>query len=169
MLFAQGSITSDVGDDTLFTADVYGENDDHLKTATLPVFDELVFSAGAALDLSGNTVFPVANLTGSPLVTNAPVFKVTNNWTICAADFPKADASVRHPMVVDGKLVFASGSTFSIDDEKAIERSGVVVATATGGVQGRPRAAAGFRKWMVVVDGNNVLLSPTCGLNIVVR
>ena len=168
VLFAQGSITSDVGDDTLFTADVYGENDEPLKVATLPVFDNLVFSAGAVLDLSSNTVFQVANLTGSPLVTNAPVFKVTNNWTICAADFPKADSAVRNPMVVDGQLVFTAGTTFSIDDEKAIVRSGVVVATATGGVQGRPVAAPGFGRWWLVVDGNSVELCRG-GLTIVVR
>ena len=169
VLFSQSSITSDVGDDTLFTADVYGENDEHLKTATLPVFDEFVFSAGATLDLSGNTVFPVANLTGSPLVTNAPIFKVTNNWTICAADFPKADSTARNPMVVDGRLVFAAGSTFSVDDESLICRDGVVVATATGGVQGRPTAATGSENWSVFVSGNNVLLARRGGLTIVVR
>ena len=169
VLFAQSSITSDAGDDTLFTADVYGENDEHLKTAALPVFDDLVFDAGTTLDLSSNTVFQVANLTGSPLVTNAPVFKVTNSWTICAADFPKADSAVRHPMVVDGQLVFASGSTFSVDNETAIARNDVVIATATGGVQGRPVAAPGFEKFRVVVEGNNVLLAPGSGFIIMVR
>ena len=133
------------------------------------MFDELVFSAGAALDLSSNTVFQVANLTGSPLVTNAPIFKVTNNWTICAADFPKEDLAVRNPMIVDGRLVFTAGSTFSVDDESLICREGVVVATATGGVQGRPVAASGFSKFRVVVDGNNVLLARRGGLTIVVR
>ena len=101
-------------------------------------------------------------------MTNAPVFKVTNNWTICAADFPKADSAVRNPMVVDGQLVFTAGTTFSIDDEKAIVRSGVVVATATGGVQGRPVAAPGFGRWWLVVDGNSVELCRG-GLTIVVR
>ncbi len=167
VLFAQSSVTSDAGDDTLFTADIY--EDDHLKMAALPVFDDLVFDAGTTLDLSSNTVFQVANLTGSPLVTNAPVFKVTNNWTICAADFPKADSTVRHPMVVDGQLVFTAGSTFSVDDESLICREGVVVATATGGVQGRPTAATGSENWSVFVSGNNVLLARRGGLTIVVR
>lgn len=169
VLFAQSSVTSDVGDSTLFTADVYGENDDHLKTATLPVFDELAFGAGAVLDLCSNSVFQVANLAGSPLVTNAPVFKVTNNWTICAADFPKTDSTVRRPMVVDGQLVFAAGTTFSVDDESLIARDGVVVATATGGVQGRPIAASGSKNWRLVVNGNDVLLGRRAGFIMVVR
>ena len=167
VLFSQSSVTTDAGDDTLFTADVY--EDDNMKMAALPVFDDLVFDAGTTLDLSSNIVFQVANLTGSPLVTNAPIFKVTNNWMICAADFPKADSTVRRPMVVDGQLVFAAGSTFSVDAESLIARDNVVVATATGGVQGRPVAAPGFEKLRVVVDGNNVLLTPGRGFIIVVR
>ena len=71
-------------------------------------------------------------------------------------------------MVVDGQLVFTAGTTFSIDDEKAIVRSGAVVATATGGVQGRPVAAPGFGRWWLVVDGNSVELCRG-GLTIVVR
>ena len=161
-LFAQSSLPAGSEDKPLFTARDFEENE-------LPVFDNLVFSSGATLDLSSNTVFQVANLTGSPLVTNAPVFKVTNNWTICAADFPTVDSAVRNPMVVDGRLVFTAGSTFSVDDESLICREGVVVATATGGVQGRPTAATGSENWSVIVSGNNVLLVRRVGLTIVVR
>ena len=72
-------------------------------------------------------------------------------------------------MVVDGKLVFTAGSTFSVDDGDAMVRGGVVVATATGGVQGRPAAAPGSEKWMVVVEGNDVVLQPKIGFIILVR
>lgn len=153
----------------LFTADIYGDGDGARKTALLPVFDDLRFENGTKLDLDGNLDFCVKNLTGSPTVVNAVKMTVTNNWTICAADFPKADSTVRRPMVVDGQLVFAAGSTFSVDAESLIARDNVVVATATGGVQGRPVAAPGFEKLRVVVDGNNVLLTPGRGFIIVVR
>ena len=169
VLFAQSSVTSEIGDDTLFTADVYGDDEIHLKTAALPVFDELAFAGGAALDLSSNMVFRVGRLVGSPTVENAPDFRISGNWTVCAADFPKADAAVRNPMTVVGRLTFERGATFSVDDEMAICRYGVVVATATGGVVGRPAAAPGAGKWRLVVNGNTVELHPNIGFVMTVR
>ena len=125
-----------------------------------PIFDDLAFANGAVLDLAGNFGFQVANLTGSPAVTNAPAFEVTNRWTILSADFPAADASVRHPMAVDGTLSFAEGATFSIDDEALIAKdtgNGLVVATATGGVANAPAPVEGS-KFLLVANGNSLLL-----------
>lgn len=163
---------SDGGTASLFTADVYGVNDGDKKVALLPVFDDLRFENGTKLDLDGNLDFCVKDLVGSPTVENAVRFTVTNNWTICAADFPKSDSSVRNVMTVDGKLVFAEGATFSVDDENAIARSqsGIVVATATDGIVGRPKAAPSLtRKWKLRIDGNVAKLIDSSGLIVVIR
>lgn len=143
--------------------------DPEALVAQQPVFDDIEFAHGKTFDLSKNRIVRVKDLTGSPEVVNAVEFQITNNWTICAADFPKADASVRHPMTVDGRLVFAEGSKIAIDDDSLIERStsGIVIATATGGVAGKPVAADG--RWKVVVRGNDVVLNPRGGLMLIVR
>ena len=156
----------------LFTADIYGDADADKKVALLPLFDDLKFENGTKLDLDGNLDFVVKNLTGSPKVENAVRFTVTNNWTICAADFPKADASVRNMMTVDGKLVFAEGATFSVDNELTIDRSsaGIVVATATGGIVGKPKQAAGLAKrWKMKIEGNVARLYDSSGLKVFLR
>ena len=156
----------------LFTTNIYGENEVDKKVANQPVFDDLEFVYGTTLDLSDNISFQVKDLTGSPEVVNAVELRITNNWTICSADFPKDDATVRHPMTVDGKLVFAEGATFSVDVESAIARSseGVVVATATGGIVGTPQPAPGLvKKWKLLVDGNDLKLCDVNGFAIIVR
>ena len=168
--FTEFRDTSEIG--LLFTTNVYGENEEDKITEGQPVFDELKFAQGTLFDLDGNSLYNAKNITGSPIVTNAVVLKITNNWTICAADFPKADATVRHPMTVYGKLVFAEGATFSVDDENAIERSqsGIVVATATGGIVGKPEAVSGLaKKWKLRIDGNVAKLIDSSGLIVVLR
>lgn len=167
-----GEFKDEGGIGELFTVDVYGDADADKKVAYQPVFDDLEFAYGTTLDLSDNISFQVKNLTGSPAVVNAVEFRITNNWTICSADFPKADSTVRHPMTVDGKLVFAEGATFSVDDESAIKRvaSGIVVATATDGIVGRPKAAPSLtRKWKLRIDGNVAKLIDSSGLIVVIR
>ena len=139
--FSEFKDTSGVGE--LFTTDVYGAGDADKITFMQPVFDDLAFAYGTTLDLSDNLAFQVKNLTGSPAVVDVGVFQVTNNWTLLAADFPKTDSTVRHPMTVDGALTFSEGATFSIDDATAIARE-AVVATATGGITGAPAPAEGF-------------------------
>ena len=156
----------------LFTADIYGDGDGARKTTLLPVFDDLRFENGTTLDLDGNLDFCVKDLVGSPTVVNAVKMTVTNNWTVLAADFPKADATVRRPMTVAGKLVFADGATFSVDDENAIERnqSGIVVATATDGIVGCPKqAAGGSKRWKLFVSGNDLYLRSGSGLLLFLR
>ena len=158
----QFSNFGDDGSGEVFTA-TYGQDPDaDLATlvAQLPIFDDMAFPSGATLDLDDNRVFPVKNLTGSPTVENAGVFGITNCWTILAADFPKTDSTVRHPMTVNGMLGFTEGATFSIDDEAAIARdsNGLVVATATGGITGTPTFAGGPRKWRLAIDGNSLRL-----------
>ena len=172
LLRAFNELKDESGTGALFTSDVYGDADVDKVTEGHPVFDNLEFAYGTTFDLSDNLSFQVKDLTGSPIVTNAVVFKITNNWTICSADFPKDDESVRHPMTVDGKLVFAEGATFSVDDDSAIERSsgGVVVAVAADGVVGNPVQAAGAgKKWKLKVDGNEVKLCAGGGLFMMLR
>ena len=170
--FAELKDTSDRG--LFFTSDVYGENEEDKITEGQPVFDELKFAQGTVFDLDGNSLYNAKNITGSPVVTNAVVFGITNNWTICAADFPADDDTVQHPMTVDGKLVFAEDATFSIDDETAIARSqsGLVVATATGGIVGTPQLAPGHTKmWKLVVseDGKEIKLYPGSGMFVILQ
>lgn len=74
-------------------------------------------------------------------------------------------------MTVDGRLVFAPGATFSIDDETAIERKprGIVVATAAGGVQGVPSTSLRSGRWALSRVGNEVRLGPSAGLAVMIR
>ena len=148
------------GDETVSLDEVYSRQ---------PVLDDFCFTYGAMVDLDGNRDFRIGKLTGSPMVVNAVKMTVTNCWTVCAADFPKADASVRRPLTIDGQLAFAAGAKVAIDDDSLIERStsGIVIATATGGVAGKPVAADG--RWKVVVRGNDVVLNPRGGLMLIVR
>lgn len=160
------------GTGLLFTANLYGEGEKDKITEAQPVFDNIEFSYGTTFDLAGNTLFNAKDITGSPVVTNAVVFGITNNWTICAADFPKDDATVYHPMTVDGKLYFAEGATFSIDVEASICRSsaGIIVATATGGIVGSPRQAAGLAKqWKLEASGNNLVLRGASGFALMIK
>ena len=147
----------DSGIGELFTTDVYGAGDADKMTAMQPVFDDLVFAYGTTLDLSDNLAFQVKNLTGSPAVMDVGTFGVTNNWTLLAADFPKTDSTVRHPMTVDGALAFSDGATFSSDNPNAIARD-IVVATATGGITGAPVPADDCKEWRLKVDGNDLIL-----------
>ena len=150
---------SDGGSGTLFTttASIGGAAD----TEDEPVFEDLEFLPGTTLDLNGNFGFYAKNLTGCPAVTNnAGFFGITNHWTIRASDFPKADASVRRPMVVDGKLAFPEGATFSVDDDDdiAVDAGGTVVATATEGIEGVPVCTGARPRWKLSVSGNDLLL-----------
>ena len=168
--FSEFKDNSGIGE--LFTVDVYSNADADKKVALLPVFDDLKFENGTKLDLDGNLDFVVKNLTGSPNVENAVRMTITNNWTICAEDFPKADSSVRRKMMVAGKLVFAEGATFSVDVENDIARSqsGVVVATATGGIEGCPKQASGLtKKWRLVAIGNDLYLRSNSGCMLIIR
>ncbi len=152
----------------LFTADVYGDADADKKVAYQPVFDDLEFVYGTTLDLSDNGSFQVKDLTGSPTIVNAVEFRITNNWTICSADFPAADSTVRHPMTVDGALAFADGATFSIDTPLAIARD-IVVATATDGITGAPIPSDDCKDWRLKVDGSNLILKKVSATMLIFR
>ncbi len=153
---------ADSGSGELFTTDALAPEDFPIadRVGRQPVFSSLAFTHGTTLDLDGNAEFFVKDLAGSPAVVNAGTFNVTNNWTVLAADFPKADGSVRHPMTVDGALVFASGATFSIDNKTAIAKDadGFIVATATGGIPGVPTAADPDCPVELILSGNSLLL-----------
>ena len=158
----------DSGVGVLFTVDVFGDEDADKKVTYQPVFDDLEFVYGTTLDLSDNEIFQVRNLTGSPAVVNAGEFRITNNWTICSADFPAADSTVRNKMMVDGTLAFANGATFSIDTPNAIARD-IVVATATGGVTGAPVPSDDCKEWRLKLNGNNLILKKVSATMLIFR
>ena len=156
---------TDGGDGTLFTTTATSGG--AVYTDDEPVFEDLTFEPGTTLDLDGNFAFYAKNLTGCPAVVNGtdidiPLFGITNHWTIRSADFPKTDPLVRRPMMVDGKLTFPDGATFSVDDDNAIVSSanGTVVATATDGIEGVPVCTGAKPRWKMTVSGNNLLLGP---------
>ena len=156
---------SDGGSGTLFTTTQASGGT--VYTDDEPVFEDLEFLPSTTLDLNGNFAFYAKNLTGCPTVTNGtalatPIFGVTNHWTILSSDFPKSDASVRNPMVVEGMLTFSEGTTFSVDDDAAIavDPSGTVVATASGGIQGIPVYAGAAPLWRLAVRGNSLVINP---------
>lgn len=161
----QFSNFGDGGSGEVFTA-TYGQDPDaDLATlvAQLPIFDDMAFPSGATLDLDDNRVFPVKNLTGSPTVENAGVFGITNCWTLLAVDFPTNNASVPHPMTVDGALAFPAGSTFAFDDPTSVTKDDTIVATTTGGISGVPTPAEGLKGWYLKVEGNNLKLTYSKG------
>jgi endoglucanase len=124
--------------------------------APQPVFSSIAFASGTALDLSGNYGFKVADLTGSPSVTNAGVFGVSGKWTLTD---PGDVLNVTGENVVfgandiSGMLAFASGSTFDLSDEAAFSNA-VVAAGAEGLVVARA-------SWML---GESSLLGMTLAL-----
>ena len=164
---------SDGGDGTLFTTTATSGG--AVYTDDEPVFEDLEFLPDTALDLNGNYAFYAKNLTGCPAVTNGtalttPIFGVTNHWTILSSDFPKSNASVRNPMVVDGTLAFPEGATFSVDDDDAIatDRNGTVVATATGGIEGIPVCTGARPRWKLSISGNNLLLNRASNFSLLI-
>ena len=159
--FSEFKDTSGVGE--LFTTDVYGSGDEDKITAQQPVFDDLAFAYGTTLDLSDNLAFQVKNLSGSPAVENVGIFGVTNCWTLLAADFPKDNDSVRHPMTVDGALAFPAGATFDFDDRTAVTKKDTIVATTTDGITGVPAPAAGLKGWRLKIVGDDLVLTYSLG------
>lgn len=155
---AQFKAFSDGGKGHLFTANNVDESDVSRMMEGQPVFDDLVFAPGASLDLSCNYAYQARNLTGSPRVLNAGVFRIAGNWTIRASDFPAGNASAHLPMSVDGRLDFAAGSSFSVDDAYAVDWEGTVVATATAGITGSPAPAPGLSGWCLSAEGDRLVL-----------
>ena len=101
------------------------------NVASRPVVDEMEFSSGTGLDLVDAPTYSVARLKGSPTVSNAATFGVTERWTLSA---PAA-------MSVSGALSFGPDAEFSLADEGAfssVTPEGIAVATTTDGITGVP-------------------------------
>jgi len=156
----------DDGTGLLFTTYATYPEEDEASYDPLPVFETLDMAADTTLDLGGNLVFRVGNLEGAPTVTNAPYFAVTNTWTLKSAE---ANAVLS----TDGKLVFASGATFAVDDVRHYPRpgdAGRVVARAAWGVEGVPAPTNG--RWQLKAGGDGktlVLRYVVPGLGVIVR
>ncbi|MDO5317434.1 MAG: hypothetical protein Q4G65_02295 [bacterium] len=77
------------------------------------------------------------------------------------------------PITVDGKLVFAEGSTLAIAEEGGLRSNGspVKIATAVGGIEGLPVVAdpRADRSYRLYVDGNDLLLDCSSGTLLIFR
>ncbi len=139
----------------LFTTDTAIPEDVDASFDPLPVLETLEMAAGTTLDLDGNMVFRLGSLAGSPTVVNAPYLAVTNCWTLRAAE---TDAVLS----TDGRLVFAPGSTFAVDDEQHFPipgEEGRVVASAAQGVDGLPESTSVKWRLELGADGKSLVLN----------
>ncbi len=96
-------------------------------------------------------ILDVANLMGSPDVTNAAPFGVAGLWTI------EDDT----PMTVTGTLAFRNGARVVIADESlfaSVGREGRVVATATGGISGLPEMVNYDFALKLSADGKSLIV-----------
>lgn len=101
------------------------------------------------IDLRGGSR-QVTYLAGAPAVTHAQTFEVAGVWTVEGLA----------PMTVDGTLRFASGARVAIADESliaALGGEGVVVATASGGIDGVPEAASRDFALRLSADGKSLI------------
>jgi len=62
-------------------ANVQGQANEEVL-APMPVFSSLAFGSGTTLDLSDTVGYQVADIAGSPVVTNAGLFCLTGKWTL---------------------------------------------------------------------------------------
>jgi beta-glucanase (GH16 family) len=121
------------------------------NVASRPAVDEMEFSAGTKLDLAGTPSYSVARLKGSPAVTNAVSFAVTERWTLTGSA----------AMSVDGALSFGAGAELALADESvfaSVTPEGVPVATATDGITGTPALVSDDFTMRLSADGKSLLL-----------
>ena len=118
--------------------------------AALPVFTTLKGTAGA-LDLAGvgGGTYTVANVEGSPCVTNGNL-SVTGAWAVDAS-------SIGNPVRVSGTLTFGESATVTLADGFESERS-VLLAKAAA-IDGMPQLVGGNDWQLVVADGELRLAS----------
>ncbi len=114
----------------------------------LPVFTTLKGTAGT-LDLSdAGGSWTVANVEGSPCVTNGNL-SVTGAWAVDAS-------SIGNPVRVSGTLTFGESATVTLAEGFESERS-VVLAKAAA-INGMPQLQGG-NGWQLVVSGGELRLA----------
>ena len=113
--------------------------------APMPVFASLSFASGTTLDLSDTKGYQVADISGSPVVTNAGLFGVTGKWTLASPNDVMTVSGDNPQLIANnaaGLLAFAEGATFAFKNAAtemaysnavvAAGSSGLVVARARG-------------------------------------
>lgn len=145
---------ADDGTGFLFTTDDNPPEETEVSFVPLPIVKTLEMAAGTTLDLDGNAVFRVGELVGSPTVTNAPYFAVTNGWTLKSSE-------ANSVLTTDGRLAFSDGATFAVDDERHYPRpgnGGRVVARAALGIEGLPESVNPQWRLEPGSDGKSLVL-----------
>lgn len=126
----------------------------------LPVFTTLKGTAGT-LDLAdAGGSYTVANIEGSPSVTNGNL-TVTGAWTLDAATLGEK------PVVVDGTLSFGEDATMSISgDIDSVARGGGFLIARADSITGLPQLNC--KGWSLVASGDELRLTKP-GFIIIVR
>ena len=126
----------------------------------LPVFTTLKGTAGTLdlTDVGGS--YTVANIEGSPSVTNGNL-TVTGAWTLDAATLGEK------PVVVDGTLSFGEDATLSISgDIDSVARGGGFLIARADSITGLPQLNC--KGWSLVASGDELRLTKP-GFIIIVR
>ena len=112
--------------------------------------------------------FVFSRLAGAPIVSDViNSITVTNNYTVHVADLKKGKT-----LTTTCPLVFADGATLTLDDLSGFRpQEPTLVATAAGGITGKPRADAALRaaRLGVVKEGNSLYVRPVPGFCIFVH
>lgn len=133
---------------------------DAVRTETeMPVFSNLVFSAGTTFDMHGKAI-SIPNLTGTPTVANAAEITITGSYRMANEVF-----------TTPGAVTFAPGSKVFIPTGTR-KRGSYLVMTAAGGASGAPEPEAEDgrnRFWKIRVNGTSVVLEYVGGLSVIFR
>lgn len=157
----------DGGSGRLLTIDTEEASAD-IAADLLPLLGRAVFADGTALDLGGNA-YALGDLTGCPDVRDGSL-TLTGAWTASSSALTAGRA-----LAVEGALAFGAACVLEVDDVAALPRTreGLVLATATNGLAGRPKLGAALASagWMLAAsaDGKALVLRPTLGLSLIIR
>ena len=116
----------------------------------------IVATNGAATVDLGGSAYELESVIGTPQFVNATAVTVARGWTLTALP--------SEPLSCDGALVFAPGSTLTLDGFKSPKRMGAaegatefVIATA-GSIDGLPTLVCAKPQWSLEKAGNALKL-----------
>ena len=128
------------------------------RTPNFEVSTIVATNGAATVDLGGSA-YELESVIGTPQFVNATAVTVARGWTLTALP--------SEPLSCDGALVFAPGSTLTLDGFKSPKRMGAAegvteftIATA-GTIDGLPTLTGAKPQWSIEKDGNALKLKYT--------